>query len=138
MKAYISVSYTKRKELTNEIISLKKVLSQNKIDSIVFVDEYAFSAIEETEMMETAMKEIDHCDFLIAETSDKGIGICIEAGYAKAKNKPIIYMRKIAAEHSTTLAGLSDFKIIYTDTRDLEYKVLNVIEILQNRSLNLR
>jgi 2'-deoxynucleoside 5'-phosphate N-hydrolase len=41
-------------------------------------------------MMAQAFLDIGQSDFLIAETSDKGIGIGIEVGYARAKQKPII------------------------------------------------
>ena len=41
--------------------------------------------------MKQATADIDKCDILIAETSDRGIGIGIEVGYAKAKKKPIFY-----------------------------------------------
>jgi 2'-deoxynucleoside 5'-phosphate N-hydrolase len=40
-------------------------------------------------MMRQAFAAIDKNDLLIAETTDKAIGIGIEVGYAKAKGKPI-------------------------------------------------
>ena len=56
MKAYISVS----------------------IEPFIFVDNYNFDLTQERQMMEQVMIDIENCDFLIAETSDKGIGIGIE------------------------------------------------------------
>lgn len=70
-------------------------------------------------MMQQAMKDIDSCDLLIAETSDKVIVIGIEVGYARAKGKPVIYVRHHNAEHSTTISGISDFQIIYINPKDL-------------------
>lgn len=55
------------------------------ISGFVFVDEYQFSANEETEMMQKAMEDVEKSAILIAEVSEKGIGIGIEVGYAKAK-----------------------------------------------------
>lgn len=78
-------------------------------------------------MMQQAMDDIDKCSMLIAETSDKAIGIGIEAGYAKAKGKPVIYLRHKDAEHSTTLSGISDIQIIYSDTDDLATKLTNAL-----------
>ena len=90
MKAYISISYSKRKQLEKEVQAIKNALQKFEISAFVFVDEHQFSASEEEKLMNQAMKDIDECDFLIAETSEKAIGIGVEVGYAKAKNKPII------------------------------------------------
>src|SRR5882757_7672101 len=109
MTAYISVSYSKRKSVDKELKAIADVLNNFKITPFIFVDNYKFAATDEKVMMQQAMTEIDRCDLLIAETSDKGIGIGIEAGYAKAKGKPVIYVRQKDTEHSTTVSGISDF-----------------------------
>lgn len=83
--------------------------------------------------MQQAMKDIDRCDLLIAETSDKGIGIGIEVGYAKAKNKPVIYVRHNTAEHSATVSGISDFQIVYVDAEDLKKQLSGVLKLLSER-----
>jgi len=120
MTAYISISYSKRKLLDKELTAIIKTLNEFKINSFVFVDNYKFDPAQEREMMQQAMTDIDNCDILIAETSDKAIGIGIEVGYAKAKNKPVIYIRQKNAEHSTTVSGISDFQIIYSGINDLQ------------------
>ena len=119
MTAYISISYSKRKSLQKELDAITDTLKKNSIKPFVFVDNFTFSPLQERGMMQQAFEEIDKCDLLIAETSDKAIGIGIELGYAKAKNIPIIYLRNKDAEHSTTAAGASDYKIIYSDAGDL-------------------
>jgi len=119
MKAYISISYTKRQELNNELNAVLEALREFHVNPFVFVDDFKFSPDRENEMMQRAILSIDDCNLLIAETSDKAIGIGIEVGYAKAKGKPVIYMRNKKAEHSTTVSGVSDFQIIYADAKDL-------------------
>lgn len=131
MKAYISVSFKMRSGLDNEIKTIKSVLADHEIIPFVFVDEYQFKFEEEKMMMQTAINDLDQCDILIAETSDKGIGIGIEAGYAKAKNKPVIYLRNEKCEHSTTLSGISDFQVIYTDSYDLQIKLSQVLKSIK-------
>jgi nucleoside 2-deoxyribosyltransferase len=39
---------------------------------------------------ERNIREIDKCDFMIANTRDKDIGTSVEIGYALAKKKPVI------------------------------------------------
>jgi len=128
LKAYISVSYKHRYSLTAVLNAIKSALALLKIEALVFVDSYHFAPEDESEMMQQAMRDIDTCDILIAETSDKAIGIGVEVGYAKAKGKPVIYLRKQNAEHSTTVAGISDYRILYETEADLEQQLRNVLK----------
>jgi 2'-deoxynucleoside 5'-phosphate N-hydrolase len=128
MQVYISVSYNKRKLLDKEIKTMVNLLADFKIETLLFAEAYKFGATEEHQMMQQAFASIDSSDFLIAETSDKAIGIGVEAGYAKAKGKPVIYVRQKQASHSTTVAGASDFRIIYTDTDDLKNRLTVIIK----------
>ncbi|TMI64366.1 MAG: hypothetical protein E6H07_00170 [Bacteroidetes bacterium] len=123
MQAYIAISYNKRKQLQTELDAIKEVLKQYSIIPFVFVDNYNFDAKQEKEMMQAAFAEINKCDLLIAEVSDKAIGIGIEVGYAKAKKKTIIYLRAVGAEHSTTIGGTTDCTIIYNSTVDLKSRL---------------
>lgn len=128
MKAYISISFRKRKNFDSVVKTINQTLMHHQITPFVFVDHYSFNASQEKEMMQTAIKDIEFSQLLIAETSDKGIGIGIEVGYAKALNIPVIYLRNSKAEHSTTVAGISDYQIIYENEMDL-YKKLNKVII---------
>jgi nucleoside 2-deoxyribosyltransferase len=123
MTAYISVSFSRRKLIAKEVAAITETLHEFKITSLVFVDSYNFDPSQERQMMKQAMADIDKCDLLIAEVSEKAIGVGIEVGYAKAKSKPIIYIRKKQAEHSTTVSGISDFQIIYSDAADLQRQI---------------
>lgn len=127
MKAYIAVSFSDRKSLENEIATIQHILATFHIDNLVFVDQYQFSLNQEKEMMQTALKEIQTCDFLLAETTYKGIGIGIEAGYAKGINKPVVYLRKSQSPHSSTLSGLSNYQIIYESPEDLPQQLSRII-----------
>ncbi len=94
MKAYVAISYSNRHQFDKEIEVLKAIFRKNNLEFLVFVDKYNFKPNEEYKMMQTAFAEIDSCDFLIAELTTKSIGVDIEIGYAHAKGKPIIYLRK--------------------------------------------
>jgi len=128
MQAYIAISYHKMASLAGPLQAIKVILHQHSITPFVFAEVYQYHPDQEKEMMEQAFSCIDKSDFLIAETSDKAIGIGIEVGYAKAKGKPIIYLRQQAAEHSTTVSGTSNFPIIYNDEHDLKHQLKNLLE----------
>lgn len=127
MTAYISVSFNKQKSVENELNAISSTLKAFRITPFIFVDKYKFESSEEKQMMIQSMSDIENCDILIAETSDKGIGIGIEVGYAKAKNKTVIYLRQKAAEHSTTVSGISDFQVIYDSPEDLHAQLSSVL-----------
>ncbi|MCK5456413.1 MAG: nucleoside 2-deoxyribosyltransferase [Melioribacteraceae bacterium] len=126
-KAYLAISYSNRKLFDKEVKTLIELCEKNNIKLLVFVDNYNFKENEEKEMMETAFREIDKSDFLIAELTTKSIGVGIEIGYAFAKEKPILYLRKKDSEYSTTASGSSSYIIEYEnefDLRDLTDKLL--------------
>lgn len=137
MKGYISISYAKRYSLVEELNTIIEMLKKMNIEPLIFIDCYNFTPNQEKEMMQQAMLSIDSCDFLIAETTDKGIGIGVEAGYAKAKGKPVIYIRNRNGEHSTTVSGISDFQIIYDNLLDLKRQLTVVLSaIVSSAKLN--
>jgi 2'-deoxynucleoside 5'-phosphate N-hydrolase len=132
MKAYIAVSYDKRQHLAEAMDAVTATLRSLNITPFIFVDAYQFSPSQEKEMMQQAMTAIHQCDLLIAETTYKAIGIGIEAGYAVAKNKPVIYMRHKDAAHSTTLSGISTYSIIYGDPADLKEQLSAAVAAIIN------
>lgn len=127
MKAYIAVSYSQRTEMKDTITAIKETLTEAGISPFIFVDKYSFDPAQEKQMMEQAMKDISSSDIFIAETSHKAIGIGVEAGYAKAMGKPVIYIRQAEAAHSTTVCGISDFQVIHHDAADLKTQLAEVV-----------
>ena len=119
----MAISYSDRNKFDSEINILKTFFLQKNINLFVFVDEYNFESNQEKEMMETAFREIDKSDFLMAELSNKSIGAGIEMGYAISKGIKIYYIRKKGAEYSSTAAGCSDLIIEYENEIQLIEKL---------------
>ncbi|WP_445955865.1 nucleoside 2-deoxyribosyltransferase [Yeosuana sp.] len=130
-KAYLAISYSNRKLFDNEVKNLVELFKKKNIELLVFVDKYNFKENEEKEMMKTAFLEIDKCDFMIAELTTKSIGVGIEIGYAYAKEKPIIYLRKKDSEYSTTASGCSTDIVIYKN----EFDLMETMETFLNSEL---
>ena len=131
MQAYISINFSKRKQFEYVVKAISKTLTTHNISPFVFVDQYNFAISQEKEMLENVMKDIKSSVILIAETSEKGIGIGVEVGYAKALGKPVIYLRNQLAEHSTTVAGISDYQLIYKDEDDLIDQLQQILAKIQ-------
>lgn len=119
MKAYISLDAAARKLLGKEIIALGMALNSANVEQFIFADKYSWEVGEESEMLENAMKHIDSCNFIIAETSHLNVTTCVELGYAKAKRKPIVYLQKEGIEVNEIIYALSNFHIIYSNPKDL-------------------
>ena len=130
MRAYIAVSFAKHSALQPILNTLKEALAAAGIIPFVFVEHYRFKPMQEKQMMDTALQEIAQSNMLIAEVSDKAIGIGVEAGYARAMNKTLLYLRRGDCAHSTTVAGISDYSIIYTDGADLRVQLQQVLDQL--------
>lgn len=128
--AYFGISKSNRVNFDAEIELIRKCLQQYEIQLEVFVDKYKFSSHQEIEMMETAFNEIDNCDFLIVELTKKAIGVGVEVGYAKAKNKPIIYIKKQSSKHSTTVGGTADYIMEYKNKNHLQKQFYGLMESL--------
>ncbi len=119
LRAYLAISLVHRQNLESVIETLRSELKKANIDLFIFVDHYHFSVHEEKIMMQTAFSEIDRSDILIAEVSTKAIGVGVEVGYAVAKNKPVWYIRKSSAPHSSTVSGAAQEHILYQNEQDL-------------------
>jgi nucleoside 2-deoxyribosyltransferase len=126
-KVYFAISFLDRKLFDKEIEIFVQKAKEVEIKILVFVDQYHFADDQEKEMMQIAFQSIDDSDLLIAELSNKSIGVGIELGYAYAQNKPIIYLRKEGSPYSTTTAGCANYSIVYTDAEDMHKKVLALL-----------
>lgn len=118
-KAYLSIGYHNRQKLAAEITAIREVLSAHQMELFVFVDQYHFTPQQEKEMMQQAFRDISSSDLLVAEVSEKAIGVGIEIGYAAALGKPVIYLRQAHAEHSTTAAGTAGYSVVYAGPEEI-------------------
>ena len=134
MKAYLSISFGGRKEMEESVQIITNSLKTANIETWIFVDQYLFKTNQEKKMMQQALADIDACDFLIAETSIKGIGIGIEVGYAKAKGKTVVYIRNKKAELSTTVSGISDYQIVYASANELRVKLNEILPLIKQQN----
>ena len=65
------------------------------------------------EIMQETFAKIDSSDLVVIDVSEKGVGLGIEAGYAKAKGKELIVTVRKGMEVSTTISGTADRVIVY-------------------------
>lgn len=129
-KAFLSVSLQNRPHLTQVFEAITATLHQFDVMPIDFVTTYQFHTGQEREMMTLACSLIRNADVLIAEVSQKAIGVGIEVGYAAALGLPIIYLRQANAELSTTVGGIATYSLVYQATEDLANQLRLVLGVI--------
>jgi len=126
--AFVAVSYKQREMMADVLDCIESQLSSHHYDPMVFVRQYGFASNATDAMMHTSFAHIRDCDLFIVELSHKVVGVGIEAGYASAHGKPIVYIRHDSASQSTTMTGIADFEIVYRDTNTLTQQLADLLK----------
>lgn len=123
MKAFVSFKFKEDYSDRKLIEEISSALEKIGIESIIMVrdfEKWGEVKFSPEELMRLTFEQIDLCDFHIIEFSEKGVGLGIEAGYAFAKNKPIIVIAKKDSHISDTLKGIAKQIIFYNTPNDIE------------------
>ncbi len=132
--AFISRSYEHRAQYDAAIAHVVASLRRMNMEGVDFVRRYSFGEGQAREMMVATLQAIHQADVLIAEVSEKVIGVGIEIGYAAALGKPIIYLRKSDAPFSTTVGGLATIAIVYDNSQALQDKLIEALRTLDKET----
>lgn len=123
MKAYIGIKYHedyRNKLVVNKISSALERIGYKTSCIVRDIENDGQVKYDPFKLMELTFKEIDSCDLLVIELTEKGVGLGIEAGYAFAKDIPIFTIVKKGADISETLIGISQKILFYDDIEDIE------------------
>lgn len=120
--AYLGIKFYEDQRNIKLINDISKVLEELNYKAIVVVRDYQKLApgdYSPEKLMKLAFKLIDKSDIMVLEMSEKGVGLGIEAGYAYAKDIPIIVIAKEGSDISETLVGIAKKIIYYKESKDL-------------------
>ncbi len=130
MKSYFAHKFYSDGRNKKLIEDISESLKENDVETVIMArdfEEWGNKTYSPKELMELSFKQIDDCDSLILEFSEKGTGLGIEAGYAYAKNKPIYVIAKFGSEISATLKGIAASIIFYSDPKEIGKKIKEII-----------
>lgn len=117
MKAYLAAKYHSDNRNKKHIEDISRALSKLGIETVVMARDHEkwgkSKFASPNELMTAAFKAIDECDLFIADVTEKGVGVGIEAGYAHAKGKPIHLIAMKGVEISETLMGIAKSMNVY-------------------------
>lgn len=127
MKAYIGIKYYEDFRNRNIIEKISLVLENRGYKTSCIVrdtEQWGLVKIEPHELMKATFDEIDSCDIVIIDLSEKGVGLGIEAGYAFAKGIPIITIAEEGSDISKTMEGISRQVFTYRDINEIEKRLI--------------
>ena len=125
MKAYIGIKYYEDYRNKTIIDKISSALERKGYRTSCIVRDIQNHQVKynSQELMKVTFKEIDECNLVIIDLTEKGVGLGIEAGYAFAKDIPIITVAKQGSDISETLEGISKEIFFYKDIEDIEMAI---------------
>ena len=122
MRAYIAIKFHEDSRNKGQIEKLSNLLHQYGFESICIArdfEKWGQVKFNSHELMQLVFKQIDQSNFIIVDLTEKGVGIGIEAGYAYAKNIPIVTIASKSSDISESLRGISSCIFFYDNYDDL-------------------
>ena len=127
-RAYFGIKFYEDNRNRDEINSISVALQDDGIQTVCIardVEKWGDVTLSSQELMRITFEEIDKSDFVILEMSEKGVGLGIEAGFAVARNKPLIVLIKQGLKLSNTIQGIANIIIPYSQPNEIKISVHN-------------
>ena len=122
MKAYISIKYREDSSNRDCIEKISSALERNGFETVCVardIEKWGQVQLSPHDLMQRAFAEIDSSNLIVVDLTEKGVGLGIEAGYAYAKQIPIVVIARRGSDISTTLRGIAMELFLYDEFEDL-------------------
>ncbi|MEW5717419.1 MAG: nucleoside 2-deoxyribosyltransferase [Chloroflexota bacterium] len=136
MKAFLSIKYHADHGNRARIEMIAAALQSRGIAAVCIardVEQWGARRFDPAELMRRTFAAIDACDLVVVDLTEKGVGVGIEAGYARAKNIPIVAIAETGADISETLRGVSRTVFWYAGLDDLRGAIKEMIRNFPER-----
>jgi nucleoside 2-deoxyribosyltransferase len=130
-RIYFATSFKHRKEYENLYQKMISYFDKYGIEVYSFAFEYGGST-ENKIMLKNALNEMDKSDLIIADGSYDSVGVGMEVGYFKGKNKKVIYLHKKDSFLDENMDGVSDYVVDYLTEDDVLNWLKDNIEVLSS------
>ena len=121
MKAFISIKYREDNSNKDCIEKISSALERNGFETVCItrdIEKWGQIQLSPSELMKETFAEIDSSQLIIVDLTEKGVGLGIEAGYAHAKEIPIVVIARSGSDISTTLQGIARKLFFYDEFED--------------------
>ena len=122
-RIYFGIKYHPDHRNKNLIEEFERCFSKHDFKSFCVVRDmelWGKASFSAAEIIQKTFAKIDSADLVVIDVSEKGVGLGIEAGYAKAKGKELIITVRKSIEVSTTISGIADRLITYGAISDIK------------------
>lgn len=116
-KAYLGIKYYKDHRNRHVIDLLSSILLDLDVQTVCIardIEQWGKMELHPQALMKASLEQIRQSDLVILEMTEKGVGLGIEAGYAAGTGKPLIVLTNNKKTMSTTLLGIADAVIEYS------------------------
>jgi nucleoside 2-deoxyribosyltransferase len=123
MKVFISIKYhsdSANHERIDALINLARHHGMQPVCIPANIILNGFPLTDAHELMRRTFMELRDSNLMIVDLTEKGVGVGIEAGYARARGIPIATIAAADSEISETLAGISDRVFYYENWEALD------------------
>lgn len=125
MQAYIGIKFHEDNRNQGEIEQLSKTLASQGLSSYVVardLEQWGQCHFSPEEMMQLTFEAIDASALVVLEMTEKGVGLGIEAGYAVAKQIPLLVVCRQPELLSTTMKGVANQVVDWPQLERLDIK----------------
>lgn len=129
MNVYLAIKFhedCKNRELIEQISDSLQKAGFNVNVVVRDYEEWGEVKFNPQELMKLTFELINKSDILAVEFSEKGVGLGIEAGYAHAKDKPVIVIARKGSDISPNLRGIAKEILFYDQPEELTEKFKNL------------
>ena len=122
MKVFLSIKYHDDHSNRARIEMIALALHAHGFETMCIardVERWGQLKFDARELMRRTFAAIDACDLVVVDLTEKGLGVGIEAGYARARSIPVVTIAQKGSAISETLRGISQQIFLYDNLDDL-------------------
>ena len=122
-RAYIAIKYHPDQRNRDRIEQITAALARMGLDTVCIVrdvEAWGEVTLDPKTLMQISFDAIDTSQLVVIDLTEKGVGVGVEAGYAYARNVPIVVIAQAGADISTTLLGIAESVGFYSNAQELE------------------
>lgn len=122
MRVYIAIKFYDNHSNKALIENISSALEKHGFETICVIrdlEKWGQVQFSPDVLMQRAFDEIETSDLIVVDLTKKGVGLGIEAGYAFAKQIPIVTIAREGSDISVTLQGISHKIFWYNDFDEL-------------------
>lgn len=122
MQIYLAIKFHADNQNRPQIEAITHHLSAQGHSVICAVrdfENWGTKTFDPKDLLFKAFEAIEGSDLVLIEATEKGMGVGIEAGFASAKQKPVITIARPGSDISVNLRSLSSKVILYNDVSEI-------------------